>query len=775
MSFGNYGQFYMMNYSLRLRTRIFLCLITLLALPGCDWSTPEAKKAKYRERASTYLDKGQYQEAIIEYRNVAQLDPQDAEAHYRMALAYLKLGSLPNHLYQAFTALTKTVELDKTNQDAQLKLGELYILAHEPAKARARAEIVLASSPQNTEGIILRGRSLITEKQYKDGIAELKKALELAPQNIQIYVDLAQVYFMMKDMQAAEAVLHQALSVDSHSLLAQLALADFYDTTGRSEQAETRYKQALTTEPDADTVYLKLTSYYQRHAKPTEAETTLQTLAAHKPQSETPQLHLGDYYTITGQLDKALTSYRRATELAASSTIARDKLIGHYLDTGKTAEAEALVTAIQAKDKKDLMGRFFDARIKLAHSKTDEALTILQGVVKDSPQFAGAHYFLGIAYLQKQQLPQARAAIADAAKFNPQLGEARTTLAQIHLTEGSMDLALEQAHLALQLNPRNVQAALISGTAYLRKGDLVKSRKVFEAVTQALPKEPIGPYNLGLVAQAEKNLGKALAHFEDALVKKPSAIEPILQIVTIRNAQGKPQEARERVIRQLDLTPKSSLLHNLLGQLWLNAKDSTQAEKSFKTAIELDSSSLSPYLNLAQSYYQTGKVDQAISEYETVLSKDPGAVGALMMLGIIHESRSEYEKARDRYEHILKRHPRFAPAANNLAWLITEQGGNLDVALAHAQTAREQNPEDPRIADTLGWVYYKKNAYLLALSLLTEAADKLPNEPLVHYHLGMAQAKNGDAAAAKHSLQTALKLNHQFTGAEDAKKTIEGL
>ena len=168
-------------------------------------------------------------------------------------------------------------------------------------------------------------------------------------------------------------------------------------------------------------------------------------------------------------------------------------MIGHYLDAGKITDAEPLVNALREKDKHDLMGRFFDARLKLAHAQPDEALTLLQGVIKDSPQFAGAHHFLGMAYLQKHQLPQAKAAIADAVKFNPQLGDARTALAQLHLAEGSVDLALEQAQAAVQINPRNAQAAIVAGTAYLRKGDLVKSRKVFEAITQAAPKEPIGP------------------------------------------------------------------------------------------------------------------------------------------------------------------------------------------------------------------------------------------------------------------------------------------
>jgi hypothetical protein len=39
----------------------------------------------------------------------------------------------------------------------------------------------------------------------------------------------------------------------------------------------------------------------------------------------------------------------------------------------------------------------------------------------------------------------------------------------------------------------------------------------------------------------------------------------------------------------------------------------------------------------------------------------------------------------------------------------------------------------------------------------------------------MAQHKNGDAAQAKKALQTALKLNPNFPGADEAKKTMEGL
>lgn len=752
----------------------FIGILITLILGGCDRFSPESKKAKHLEQGQTYFDKGQYREALIEFKNVVQLDPNDAATHYRLALTHLKLGGTTN-LQGAFAELSRTVALDKTNRDAQLKLGELFLLGNEPAKAREQADIVLVSAPQNTEGLSLKGRSLISEKHYAEGIEELKKAIELDPKHMRTYIDLARAQVFAKDTAAAEETLKKALTIDPRSTEILVALGDFRVTTGKPDQAEIIYKQALDITPQDENLYLKLASFYQRYGKWAEVEATLQKLAALKPQDEKPHILLGDFFTWLAQRDKALASYQRATEINAGSSIARDKLISHYLDTGKTEEAAARVEDILKKNDKDLMGRFFDARIRLAKGNADEAISLLQGVVKDEPRLALAHYFLGVAFLQKRQATQARGAIAEAVKLNPNLIEARTALAELYLAEGSADLAIEQAQVAIQLNPRNVQAAVILGDAYLRKGDFAKSRQVFEAVAQALPKEALGPYRLGLVARVEKNDAKAVAYFEDALSKKPTAIEPLAQIAMIKLAQGKANEARERVNKQIEASPNNPLLYNLLGQLWLTAKDSGQAEIAFKKAIELDNSLLSAYMNLGQVYHVAGKTDQAAKEFEAVLAKDPKLIQAHMILGIIHEGRKEYEKAQAHYEAILKLDPRFAPATNNLAWILVEHGGNLDVALAHAQTAREQRPDDPHIADTLGWIYYKKNAYLLAVNLLKEAVEKLPNEPIVRFHYGMAQYKNGDVAGAKKTLAASLKLSKDFAGSEEAQKTLSSL
>lgn len=175
-----------------------IAIVVTLILGGCDWFSPESKKAKHLQQGQAYFDTQQYREALIEFQNVVQLDPKDADTHYRLALTHLKLGGT-THLQDAFAELSRTVEMDKTNRDAHLKLAELFLLGNEPAKAREQADIVLVSAPQNTEGLILKGRSLINEKHYAEGIVELKKAIEIDPKNMRTYIELARAYVFARD------------------------------------------------------------------------------------------------------------------------------------------------------------------------------------------------------------------------------------------------------------------------------------------------------------------------------------------------------------------------------------------------------------------------------------------------------------------------------------------------------------------------------------------------------------------------------------------------
>ena len=94
---------------------------------------------------------------------------------------------------------------------------------------------------------------------------------------------------------------------------------------------------------------------------------------------------------------------------------------------------------------------------------------------------------------------------------------------------------------------------------------------------------------------------------------------------------------------------------------------------------------------------------------------------------MLQEQKGNKAKAREHYKKALDLDPEFGAAANNLAWLMAEEeGGDLGEAMRLALVAKEQYPDDPYIADTLGWIHYKRQSYGLALSQFVQAATGLP-------------------------------------------------
>jgi tetratricopeptide (TPR) repeat protein len=504
-------------------------------------------------------------------------------------------------------------------------------------------------------------------------------------------------------------------------------------------------------------------------------EAVLQQIVQVQPREIQPHLILGDFYQMMGKLDAALSKYKDALQVDPESHRAKMKVLSHYVDTGNLEDAEKLVAGILGRNKNDPDGLFYEARIELVKGHLAEAESRLRKVLQYRPMFGPAHQFLGILLARKGEVHLGKQELTEALNLEPTLMEARVVLGSIHLAEGHADLAIEQAQQVLSWNPRYVPAAFLIGDAYLEKGHLPQSRQVFRTLSEALPNEPQVRYRLGRVAVAEKNEAEAEGQFESALSFDPNFAEALEELVNIRLRHGQVPSAAERVKAQIALRPRNARLHYLYGKVATRMNDLVQAESAFQQALGFDNANLSTYFELANIYKKTGKIEKAMTQYKLVLEKSPQSLEAHMLLGILLQGEQQFDEARRSYEQSLSINQSFAPAANNLAWLLLEHYGNLDEAMGFAQTARRERPYDPIIADTLGWVYLKKGTLRGAVKLLQESAGKLTENAAVQYHYGVALYETRDTVKARNFLQRALKLDPNFEGSNDARKVLEEL
>ena len=84
-------------------------------------------------------------------------------------------------------------------------------------------------------------------------------------------------------------------------------------------------------------------------------------------------------------------------------------------------------------------------------------------------------------------------------------------------------------------------------------------------------------------------------------------------------------------------------------------------------------------------------------------------------------------------------------------------------------------PSDAAIADTLGWILYKRADYQQALILLRESAQNLPDNPEIQFHLGMANYMMGQMDDARTAFRQAVAAPADFSGKEEARQRLSSL
>jgi Flp pilus assembly protein TadD len=130
------------------------------------------------------------------------------------------------------------------------------------------------------------------------------------------------------------------------------------------------------------------------------------------------------------------------------------------------------------------------------------------------------------------------------------------------------------------------------------------------------------------------------------------------------------------------------------------------------------------------------------------------------------------EGARRAYEKALEVDANSAVAANNLAWILAEQGADMDRALDLARRARQQLPNLPGPADTLGWIYYKRGLVDSAVPLLQEAVKMQPDRGVYRFHLAAALLSAGKKDQARGALREALRLDASLKQRDDVQKLM---
>jgi tetratricopeptide (TPR) repeat protein len=227
----------------------------------------------------------------------------------------------------------------------------------------------------------------------------------------------------------------------------------------------------------------------------------------------------------------------------------------------------------------------------------------------------------------------------------------------------------------------------------------------------------------------------------------------------------------------LEENPDNTRALLLRAELDIQAGDPDAALDRLDRIVAAAPDQLVGHLARARLMLALQRVDDALAAAEEGVDQVENAEPLQLIRAQILETQNRFDDAIAIYEDLYRRNPSSALYANNLVSLVAEYRSDDPESLQFAKRVaqRLRGYEVPHLQDTYGWVMFLNGDYGVALRSLEAAAEGLPDNPLVRYHLGRAYAALDQVEEARAHLEASLELNPNFPKAASAREALAAL
>ena len=562
--------------------------------------------------AELYFKIGRIREAVTSAQDQVKKSPDDVAAHELLGKVYLRsLGDMQSQqssqmLKLAIGEYEKLAELKPNDVETRLLLGQLYGLNHDSAKA---------------------------EEQFK-------AAQKIDGGSEEVVLNMYRLYTEQGDYAHAAEVLN-SVPVDDRSSRIDFALGATYDQLKKPKEAIASYRRALDDDPDNLDSERGLANALWMDGQLDEALKVFNSIVAAEPQDAQSQIRISDIQRRQGHYDQALTTLEKAKPLAQDSVELNYNLALIYDSLGRYDDAiNTLKTLLDGTNHAD--GKYSDQEkgnrsiflermgiIYREQNKTAEAVEIYKQMLPLGGEYVKNAYQGQVdAYRDAHMWKEATTTAAEAAKAMPKDQAVQLMYAGQLADTGKADegIALAKAQVSPKADASDDREAhLALANIYIRLKRWTDANAELNAAEALSPKqeEKLYVYFLrGTLADRQKQYDAAETQFKKAL-----AIDP--QNATILNYLGymladrgvRLSEALTMIRKAVDLDPQNYAYLDSLGWAYYKTGQYALAEENIRKANERNSGDPTIHDHLGEVYEKTGKLKQAVAQWERSLTE----------------------------------------------------------------------------------------------------------------------------------------------------------
>jgi tetratricopeptide (TPR) repeat protein len=736
-------------------------------------TTNPAKAAPHIGRGALLFRQQDFDGAEKEFRKASELDPKSGSAFGGLGSVY----SARKDTARAGESFQKSYELSPPRSGNRLRYAsfKMSIGARDDARkllsemtsdapdylpgwvalmqlafaekqydeANALANRILARDTVNYDGLLMHGNVLLAKNEPEKAFEQFRKMSDFYDGVPQVHYEMAMACLMMRNVPKAIASLNRALALDPSLAQATLVLAELNMRTGNAATAVAALNKLLKDRPDLSQGYVLLGSAYLAENQPDDAIAAYQKLALLSPKSPEPLLLIGGVLGGGGKYPEARSLFEKALALSPEYAPAIECLLSLDITEKNFPAALKLASGQAQKQPKSSAPQLMLARVYLAQKDNSRAESVLQKAIELDPSQKSAYTTLAQLYVDTGRQKEALARLNSFVSTTNDAG-AFVQIGVIHQQLNELPAARDAYEKALTINPNFTTA--LNNLAYLYSehfGQIDKAYTMAEKARQLRPSDPYTADTLGWILFKRGEYVRSLGLIQEAVSQLASDPEIQFHLGMVDYMTGDEESARKSLRQAVDSDRKFA------------GKDEAKRRLDI---LALDTSAVT---------------SAVIADLEQRFHQDPKDAIVAKRLAGAYEKTAAFNKAVDIYQQMLKSNPDNPAALGRLADLYTSHLNDPQKALELAKQAHKLAPDNPGISRTLGSLVLAQGDYKWSSSLLEDASQKLPPDPVLSYDLAWAYYNLGRVTDSLPLMQKVAASQESLGRQADAKQFVQ--
>jgi tetratricopeptide (TPR) repeat protein len=615
----------------------------------------------------------------------AKINPSSVQ-YYVLGLKWHRKGNLS----EAEKSFKKAITFSESDADLRVNLANVLLGQNKLQEATQQYEFANKLEPASARNRLLYGQALLKAKKLNEALEQFKIANELEPNYPFIGLNLGEALVLTGNHEPALGYLQKALAEDPNNFKIISLIATAQHSLGQLDAAIKNYQFLLTLEPSDEWPQINLArAYYQKNDLGA-AEREYRSLVIAHPQRADLWSALADIQYRNGDIPKAIESIDKALSIDPNDASLHAMLaayydhsndwkssINHYhiaaelennpetkskylmseaqvlFKKGKYGQASVIIENILQQNPNNVTLKTQLADIRLWQKKYDEATNLYRETLVLKPDLLSNKGFVfnyGAALSGQKDWDDAEIVWQNYLKLDKSSKEAWLNLAAVQVAKKKPSDAINSYQSALLLGAAKVPTLNQIGTLQVQLNDLNGAEQTYRDLINLKPDTPKYRITLSRILAKEGKQEEAIR-----LLKQAGQSSSGVQLELAQRISNSGNYYSAATEYQKVLAEDSDNLEAIIGlaDSYSAIGQFSEAAQLYKHYLKRQPESFHAQYNYALALANSGKENQAITEYKKTINMDSNyaesyyALGALLVDKDINAARENWKRYLD--------------------------------------------------------------------------------------------------------------------------------